>query len=242
MFEETVEDTSSQETSVQNEASTTESAQQQEQQAKMQARETEQANNFRAIKKAAEQAARERDEFARRLQEYESVNRVESPDEDFGMKEDDLVEGKHLAKYAKRIKQLEDQQRQYMQQNQESTAEIRLKAQYPDFDKVMTLENVQTFSQAYPELAKSINSASDLYDKASSAYTLIKKFGIYEEVPFEAEKQKALANAAKPRPLASVSPQQGDSPLSRANAFAEGLTDDLKTQLRKEMEEARKLY
>jgi len=48
------------------------------------------------------------------------------------------------------------------------------------------------------------------------------------------------ANTAKPRPLTSVSPQSGESPLSRANAFAEGLTPELKKNLFKEMQEAKK--
>lgn len=202
----------------------------------------EKDDNLRILRERADRASRERDEYARRLQEYENSKKPQEPDEDFGIKEDDLVEGKHLAKYARRIKQLEEQQKQYMQQSEESNAEIRLKTQYPDFDKVMTLENVESLSRAYPELAKSINASHDLYDKAYSAYTLIKKFGIYEEAPFEADKKKAADNMAKPRPLASVNPQQGDSPLSRANAFAEGLTDDLRAQLRKEMEDARKNY
>lgn len=200
--------------------------------------------NLNVLRKLAEQASRERDDALRRLQEIENRNapRYESSDEDIVIKDDELVEGKHLAKYVKKIKQLEEQQRKYIQQNSESTAEMRLKAQYPDFDKVMTLENVQTFSAAYPELAKTINASSDLFDKASSAYTLIKRFGIYSEQPFEADKQKAIANSSKPRPLASVSPQQGDSPMQRANAFANGLTPELKEQLLKEMNESRRGY
>jgi hypothetical protein len=55
-----------------------------------------------------------------------------------------------------------------------------------------------------------------------------------------ADRAAAQKNASKPKPLASVSPQQGDSPLSRANAFANGLTPELQKQLRQEMEEARK--
>lgn len=207
---------------------------------KVSAREKE--DNLRILRERADRASRERDEYARRLQELENAKHADVPDEEFSMKEDDLVEGKHLAKYVKRIKQLEEQQRRYMQQSQESTAEMKLRSQHADFDKVMTLENVKTFSQAYPELAKSINASNDLYDKAYSAYTLIKKFGIYEETPYESDKVRAEANMAKPRPLASVSPQQGDSPLSRANAFAEGLTDELRAQLRKDMDAARKLY
>lgn len=201
-------------------------------------------SNLLYLRKLADQASRERDDALRRLQEieYQKAAKVESSDEDISIKDDELVEGKHLSKYIKRVKQLEQQQRQYIQQTTESTAEMRLKAQYNDFDKVMTLENVQTFSAAYPELAKTINASNDLYEKASSAYTLIKKFGIYNDQPFEADKQKAIANSAKPRPLASVSPQQGDSPMQRANAFANGLTSELKDQLLKEMNEARKGY
>lgn len=201
-------------------------------------------SNLLYLRKLADQAARERDDALRRLQEIEQQKaaKVESYDEDIIIKDDELVEGKHLSKYAKKIKQLEEQQRQYIRQTTESTAEMRLKAQYPDFDKVMTMENVQMFSAAYPELAKTINASNDLYEKASSAYTLIKKFGIYNDQPFEADKQKALANASKPRPLASVSPQQGDSPMQRANAFSNGLTAELKEQLLKEMNEARRGY
>lgn len=200
--------------------------------------------NLHVLRKLADQATRERDEALRRLQEIESKNapKVEYPDEDLVIKDDELVEGKHLAKYIKRVKQLEQQQKQYIQQTTESTAEMRLKAQYPDFDKVMTIENVQTFSAAYPELAKTIYTSNDLYDKASSYYTLIKRFGIYNDQPFEADKQKAIANSSKPRPLASVSPQQGDSPMQRANAFANGLTPELKEQLLKEMNESRRGY
>lgn len=205
-------------------------------------KETDQAQNFRALKKAAELAAQQRDELAQKLAAYEQANKPSTPDEDFNIKEDDLVEGKQLVKAFKRIKQLEEQQKQYFQQSSQESAEIRLKSQYPDFDKVVTLDNVNTFSLAYPELAKSINAASSLYDKGVSAYTLLKKFGIYQDNPYESEKNRAEANMAKPRPLASVAPQEGDSPMSRANAFANGLTDELRAQLRKEMEEARKLY
>ena len=56
----------------------------------------------------------------------------------------------------------------------------------------------------------------------------------------EADKRKAQENSAKPRPMASVSPQQGESPLSHANAFANGLTPELQKQLWKEMQDAKK--
>jgi hypothetical protein len=68
----------------------------------------------------------------------------------------------------------------------------------------------------------------------------IKKLGIYTEDTYQADRERAQNNANKPRPLASVSPQQGESALSHANPFAGGLTPELKTSLLKEMEAARK--
>lgn len=215
----------------------------------------DQARNFRAVKEAAERAARERDEALARLRQYENPSSYakapadmthehdEEEVEELNVKPDDLVEGKHLLKYNKEIKALKQQLKQFANQTHASTAEARLRIQYQDFDKVMTLENIRALSAAYPELAKSINATNDLYDKSVSAYTLIKRFGIYDETPpYEAEKQKAVANAAKPRPLASVSPQQGDTPMQRANIFAQGLTDELKQKLREEMAQAAKRY
>lgn len=218
-------------------------------------RETEQANNFRAIKDAARKAARERDEALERLAHYERMGTTK-PDEalrrqveqnndsdlDLNLKDDELAEGKHLHKLKTTIRKLEAKQKELEEQSYTNSAETRLRSKYNDFDKVMTLDNIKTFSAAYPELAESINSSADLYSKAVSAYTLIKRFGIYDDQPYEAEKNKAIVNTAKPRPLTSIGAQQGDSPLSRANAFANGLTEELKKQLREEMAAASRKY
>ena len=68
---------------------------------------------------------------------------------------------------------------------------------------------------------------------------MVKKLGISEQVMVDNQgKATAQRNAAKPRPTASISPQQGETPLSRANAFANGLTEEMKKQLYKEMLEA----
>lgn len=211
--------------------------------------ETEKDRNFRAVREAAERAARERDEALRKLQDYEAryakpqqPEPEEETDIDFNVKDDDLVEGKHLQKMKSYIKKLEANQKAFQKKASEATAETRLKSQYPDFDKVMTVENMRALSESYPELASSVNSGGDLYNKAVSVYTLIKKFGIYEDQPYSAEKDRILANQAKPKPLTSISPQQGDTPLSRANVFANGLTDELKKKLREEMAAASKRY
>jgi hypothetical protein len=205
------------------------------------AEESAQAKNFRQLREKAEKLERERDEAIKYIQSLQKPQQVQPEEtEDIGINDNDLVEGKHLAKITKKYKKLEAELKQYQQQQTADSIETKLKVQYPDFDKVVSRDNVEMLKAAYPELAQTLNTSSDLYNKAVSAYTMIKKLGIAKEDDSQSEKAIALKNAAKPKPLASISPQQGDTPLSRANAFANGLTDELKAQLRKEMETARR--
>ena len=199
--------------------------------------EDDQTKNFKQLRKKAEQVAKERDEALARLREYEArIKQPATPEEsdELTMQPDELAEGKHISKVQKQLNKLKEEVRV-------ATTEAKLKAQYPDFDSVVSKENILALRDMYPEIAQALNSSPDLYATAASAYTLIKKLGLNANAAqYDAEKKIVQANAAKPKPLASVSPQQGDSPLSRANAFANGLTDELKTQLLREMEQARR--
>lgn len=201
--------------------------------------------NFKALRDSKERAERERDELYRRVQEMEQGRKkpaepVPSEDENFRIAPDDFVEGKHLKKVEEKMRKMEEQIRNYQDKSSEMAIEATLKAQYRDFDKVVCKENIEALRAAHPEIAQTLNTSDDLYAKASSAYKLIKQFGIHKEDVFKEDRELAQNNSAKPRPLTSVSPQQGDSPLSKANAFANGLTDELKKQLLKEMNQARK--
>ncbi len=201
--------------------------------------------SWKILREKAERAERRAVELEAALLEASSKKQQQEPDEDLGFSidEDALAEGKHLNKVSKKIQKLESQLRQYEQQTAATAIENRLKSQYPDFDSIVSAENLSNLRVAYPELANSINSTADLYSKAVSAYTMIKKLGIAspQEDTFQQEKAIAQRNAAKPKSLASISPQQGDSPMSRANAFANGdINDDLKKQLWKEMNQYRK--
>ena len=163
----------------------------------------------------------------------------------YTINDDDLVEGKHLSKVDKKIKNLEAKLQQYEQQSALSATEIKLKQQYPDFDAIVSAENIRNLTAAYPELAHSIDSTPDLYSKAVSAYTMIKRLGIATPLDtYEADRALVQKNASKPKSLASIDPQKAESPLSRANAFAtQGpLTDDMKAQAIAEMNAARKGY
>lgn len=203
------------------------------------------AENIRMLREKSERMEREKMELERRLREYEekmTPSAATSDEEDYTLNlgENDLAEGKHLTKLQKQVKKQQESLLKMQQQTQAMLVETRLKAEHSDIDKVVTEENIKTLKELYPEIASTLNSSTDYYNKAKAAYTMIKKLGIHVEDNFAQEREIVQRNAAKPRPLASVSPQQAESPLSRANAFANGLTDELKAQLFKEMTEAAK--
>ncbi len=200
-----------------------------------------QAKNFRELRDQATKISRERDEYARRLQAYEQQQQAQQPSQpQYNVGDNDLVEGKHLSAYDQKIKNLEKQLQSYQQQSMISTAESRLLAEHPDFARVVTQENVEMLRIQHPELAVAIQSTSDVYSAGKSAYKLITRLGIQQEDTYMADRERVQKNANKPKPLASLSPQQGESPLSKVNAFNEPLTDELRKQLIKEMYEARK--
>ena len=123
----------------------------------------------------------------------------------------------------------------------EVTAETRLKALYPDFDKVVSESNVESLARDYPEIMETIRaSGGDLYNKGAAAYKIIRNMGIYQEDKYVQAKDRIQNNTYRPRPSNSVSPQQGNSPLDHANAFANGLTPELQKQLWKEMQDSEK--
>lgn len=203
------------------------------------------AENMRRLREKANMAERERDYLKQQLSQMQpniqsSDVSDDVSDEDVSIDPDALVEGKHLSKMAKEIKALKQQLHQNESQSQQFLIENKLKSQFPDFDKVVSAENITLFNELYPDLARSIGQNPDLYGKGVSAYSMIKQFGIHRENTFSNERAIAAKNIAKPKPLTSIAPQQGDTPLSRANAFANGLTDDLKNNLLKEMAQSRK--
>lgn len=226
-----------------NENTEQESSNTQAEVAQDQQEESKEVRDYRALRMKARRAEEERDELLNRIKSYESAQQKSQPEEDDdGIAEDELVEGKHFKKVARELKSLKQQLKEQESRATTSAAELRLKAQYSDFDAVVSRDNIDDLRENYPEIAATLASSKDLYSTGVAAYTMIKRLGIGAPDAYAKDREKAEKNASKPRPLASVSPQQGDSPLSHANAFANGLTNDLKEQLRKEMNEARKGY
>ena len=208
--------------------------------------ETEQPDNFYALRTKAERAERERDELMARLNAMEmersrssQVHAVEE-DEDFSLAPDALAEGKHLTKLHKKLKDMENKIKSYEQKTQQSIMETQLRTQYPDFYQVVSEENLAELKRAHPTIAQTLATAAsaDAYSAASSAYSIIKELGIAKSTRDSRDNMELLQrNASKPRAAQSASPQRGDSPLSRANEFVSDYkaTSEYQEQLRKEM-------
>ena len=210
-------------------------------------------DNIRMLREKAERAERERDELLKTVMNF---NKQQQPDQQkkpepeveedylasYGLDEDSLIEGKHFKLYLKKQKELERELKQYKKESVESTTETRLKSKYPDFDKVVSADNLAKLRDVNPTLSKMILNTPNLYDQASMAYDIVKQFGIYKDNSgYVKEKEMAIKNSLKPKSMSSLSPQQGTSPLSKANAFAGGdLTPELKAQLVKEMNQYKK--
>jgi hypothetical protein len=206
--------------------------------------------NIKRLREEKEQLARQNEEMRRQhddmkrlwqqyaTQQQQGAQPVMNPiDEDITFNDDDLIEGKHLSKVTKKIKALESKLAAYHEQTSLSTTEARLKANYPDFDKVVNNDTVNALRMAYPDLARTIADSSDLYGKGSSAYTLIKKLGIYQDDTYLDDKIKARENTTKPRPSNALPTQHTDSALSKASQYYT-LNDEEKKRAYKEMMEA----
>jgi len=207
-------------------------------------RTSDKEENFKNLRERTLKAEKERDEL---LQYIQSLNqnqekKAEAPsdDDDFHINPEDLAEGKHLLKITKKIKLLEEKLAESENKNAQSASEIKLARDFPDYDKVVTQENLQELRKQQPILADAILETKDMYKQHALAYQMCKQLGIYQEDKYVQERSKARENHAKPRPISSINAQEGDGPLSKANSFANGLTDELKQQLLKEMQEARK--
>ena len=211
-------------------------------------KETGPQKSFREQRERMLKAEWERDELARRIQTYESSGIQRAPqarpveeEDDLGIAPDDIIEGKHLAKI---IKTVEKRTERKVMQQQEAMMQImtenRLKTEMPDLDSVVNQDTLKTLRSMYPELAQSINTNPDLYSKAKSAYTLIKKLNIVEPAPsydYQQDRARIQQNMAKPKPVQSVAQRQ--SPLAQSVAYDGELTEGMKAQLWKEMNVAR---
>jgi len=206
--------------------------------------------SMRILRERAEAAERRSLELERMVQmnmsQQQSNQKMQIVDDedDFDLNDDTYIEGKHLKKYVRNLKQelknTKKQFEEYNQQNSMHQAEMRLKTQFSDFESVVSKENLERLQQQKPALYRTILANSDIYDKGYVAYELIKNSGILTDQYQELDK-RVEENRSKPRSAANAAPQSGETPLARVGDYDRRiLTEDRKDQLRRQVEEAKR--
>ena len=185
--------------------------------------------NWAEARKKMDALDRQNREMAEELKKIKEP--VRNAEEDFGIRDDDLIEGKHLKDLKKEIKALKSA----LEYQQSASVETRLQHKFPDFDDVVTKENLELLKETEPELAFSLSNTPDLFQQGVVAYKLLK--GMKQQDDKLPEKKKALVNSMKPVSANAVSKS---SAIGNAHLFENGLTPELKKQLWNEMQQAKK--
>jgi len=198
--------------------------------------------NWRLLRQSKEKLQRELDEARELLAQRQVATKPAEENidlNDLGLSENDLAEGRHLLTIKKELAALKKAREEDLKRLTMSNAEMRIKNDFPDFEKVVSYENQKKLREIDPDVADAILATGDVYKAHSMAYKMIKLLNIHRDTSYDADKLKAQQNLAKPKSLSTIAPQKSESPLSHANAFANGLTPELKDQLVKEMFAAR---
>ena len=204
--------------------------------------------NFKIMRERAEQAerrAQELERYVQTMQQGQQPQQAQAPQEEqdsYAFEDDTYVEGKQLKRELKNIKkelrQTQKQLQEYNQQTSSSSAELRLKARYADFDTVVNQENIHRLAQERPALYRSMLANPDLYEKGESAYEIIKT--MLPRNNYQEQDRKIEENAQKPRSAATA--QASVSPLASIQDYDRRiLTEDRKRQLREQVRNA-KMY
>lgn len=187
----------------------------------------------------ARRTMQEREREIRELRDQlNQIQKAQKPEEDelATLSKDDILTVAQAEKLvSKRAAAIAEQ---VLKAREASTVDERLTNKFSDFSEVVSKENIETLKQTEPELALSLwKLQEDPYQQGVAAYKLLKKMGIGMKPESSPEKDKALANKQKPVSVNAVTKQ---SALGNAHLFENGLTQELKNQLWKEMQQAMK--
>ncbi len=198
----------------------------------------------------ADKAEQERDEalrIARALaaqhqQRQQQPQVEEEPEEDLDAIDDsEFIDAKKLKKIRaqdnKRYERLERELETSKRATQEQIIHERLKNKFQDFDQVTSPENVARLVEMDRDIAESIYYNPDPEKKSVALYNAIKRYGIYGAEPENTSyRDKLKTNSTKPKPVQSIAPRQGDTPLDGVTAYAEAQSAEYRAKLLEKME------
>lgn len=188
-------------------------------------------HNWAEMRNQMRDKERQLEEMNRKISELSAP--PTNQDDDYGVNDDDLIEGKHYKMLAKEIKSLKKD----LRTKDAATAEDRVRMHYSDYNSVVTTENIELLKKQKPMLAKSIAGTQDPYEQAVAAYESLKEIN-RGDLSAGFEKKQAEENSQKPRSVNAISQT---SPMADVNQFAQMDSSSRKAFLKakfNEMQEA----
>ncbi len=160
----------------------------------------------RAAKEAAEKRAAEKEAEAAALKAAMeaafSKTQYNQPQNEYGHEEE--TEDQRIEKKIQQA--LAAKEAQYMREAQEREQREypqRLKQSYPDFDNMISQENLDYLDFHYPEVSRPLQRLQDGFDKWSDIYHAVKKF-VPNHASAKKDVQKADINQMKPKSMSSM--------------------------------------
>jgi hypothetical protein len=198
--------------------------------------------NWAAIREANERYKREaeyerkmREQYEAEIERYRKAQEPQEPDELDSLSDDDWMTFSQYKKASERLIQERVNKALQEAEMQRSERELpqRLKTTFPDFDTVVTEQNVQQLIALEPELAQAVEKIGDKYAQAVAAYKYIKAFIPQATADTTKANDKIAKNLGQPKAMGAAT---ASSPLATAASFDKGLTPEMKKQLYAEME------
>lgn len=187
--------------------------------------------NFAEMRRARERDRAEMEALRRELESLKPKAAPSKDEDDIGIQDEELVEGRHMRLLKKELRELKAE----MNKRESSMLEERLHTRYSDIETVLSPENIELAKKLEPELIESISEMKDPYKKGVAAYKLVTR--LVKEQGNSVERKKVAENSSKP---VSVNAITKNSALGNAHLFENGLTPELKASLWKEMQQAAK--
>jgi hypothetical protein len=156
-----------------------------------------------ALKAAMEAAFSKSAPSPQAYQQYYNQNSYDEPEET----EDQRIEKKVNAL----LNAKEEKYRKEAQEREQKEYPNRLMKDFPDFNSVVSQENLDYIDYHYPELSRPMQRLQDGYDKWADTYRAIKKF-VPNHGNVKKDSARADLNQMKPKSIASASlTQSGDN-------------------------------
>lgn len=206
--------------------------------------ETEKEINLRILRERAEAAERRAYELEYAMKQAQAAQQPQQvvDEDDFAIDDDDVPVGRQIKKQFKSLKnQLKETQARLDSLNQRTSleqAEIKLNNKFKDFNSIVTQDNIRQLAETDPDAYRGIMANQDMYDRGYMAYQYLSRMTGDRNI-YNVEK-RLEENKTKPRAAANVTPQTGETPLSRVGDYDRRvLTEDDKDRIRRNLAQIR---